>query len=76
VCDERGEPIVDDSFLVILHGHHEDQRIKLPGKRWGATWIRVLDTERGFAVDDHERYAANSEIDVLARCLWVLRRET
>jgi isoamylase len=76
VPDERGEPIVDDSFLVIFHAHHEDQAIKLPNKRWGSAWIRVLDTERGFAHDDRERYAADTELTVLARSIWVLRRET
>jgi glycogen operon protein len=76
VPDDRGEPIVDDTFLVIFHAHHEDQTVKLPGKRWGAAWSRVLDTERGFATDDSERYAAEQEIKVLARSLWVLRRET
>jgi len=76
VPDDHGEPIVDDTFLVIFHAHHEDQAIKLPGKRWGAAWTRVLDTERGFATDDTERYAAESDVQVLARTLWVLRRET
>jgi isoamylase len=76
VPDERGEPIIDDSFLVIFHAHHEDQTMKLPSKRWGAAWSRVLDTERGFAHDDRERYAADTELTVLARSIWVLRRET
>ncbi|HEY5922815.1 MAG TPA: glycogen debranching protein GlgX [Kofleriaceae bacterium] len=76
VPDERGEPIIDDSFLVVFHAHHEDQVITIPSRRWGQAWIRVLDTERGFAADDRERYAAGDNITVLARSLWVLRRET
>jgi glycogen operon protein len=76
VPDDRGEPIIDDTFLVLFHAHHEDQTIKLPAKRWGAAWTRVLDTERGFAHDDRDQHAAESEIKVLARSLWVLRRET
>jgi isoamylase len=76
VPDERGQPIIDDSFLVIFHGHHDDQAMKLPGKRWGHAWARVLDTERGFARGDTERYPACADITVLARSLWVLRRET
>jgi isoamylase len=75
VPDERGEPIIDDSFLVIFHGHHEDQTLTLPGKRWGQAWLRVFDTERGFA-RERERFAAETEITVLARSLLVLRRET
>src|SRR6185503_6057782 len=76
VPDDRGEPITDDTFLVLFHAHHEDQAIKLPTKRWGASWVRVLDTERGFAADATERYEADREIQVLARSLWVLRRES
>jgi glycogen operon protein len=75
VPDERGEPILDDSFLVVFHAHPEDRVIKLPSEKWGASWSRVLDTERGFATDNRERYAAGSELTVLARSLWVLRRE-
>jgi glycogen operon protein len=74
--DERGEPILDDTFLILFHAHPEDRAIKLPEKRWGASWSRVLDSERGFANDDRERYAAGTPLTVLARSLWVLRRET
>jgi hypothetical protein len=52
---------------------------------WGKLWIRVMDTERGFAVDpacdpegaprdgDHQ-IPAGAEIDVVGRSLWLLRR--
>jgi isoamylase len=72
--DERGEPIIDDTFLVVFHAHPEDRVIHLPTAKWGASWVRVLDTERGFAADDREHYAAGSQLAVLARSLWVLRR--
>jgi glycogen operon protein len=74
--DNHGEPIIDQTFLVIFHGHGEDAQIKLPGKRWGSSWRRVLDTEHGFAPDDRDRYDAGAQITVLARSLWVLRRDT
>ncbi len=76
VPDDRGEPILDDTFLVIFHAHHEDHVITLPGARWGTSWTRVLDTERGFACDDREHYAAETQLAVLAHSVWVLRRET
>ena len=76
VPDDRGEPILDDTFLVVFHAHHEDRVVTLPGPRWGASWTRVLDTERGFATDDREHHAAKAELAVLAHSLWVLRRET
>jgi isoamylase len=72
--DERGEPILDDTFLVVFHAHPEDRLIQLPSTRWGAAWTRVLDTERGFAADDGERYVAGSQLAILGRSLWLLRR--
>ncbi len=80
--DERGETIIDDTFLIIFHAHPEDRVITLPKVKWGAAWSRVLDTERGFSIarsaesiDMRERYAAGAQLAVLARSLWVLRRE-
>jgi glycogen operon protein len=82
VPDERGEPIRDDTFLIVFHATPEPRRIKLPEARWGKAWRRVMDTDRGFAADldpgpDHkgERLDAGAEIDVAARSLWLLRRD-
>jgi glycogen operon protein len=75
VPDERGEPIVDSTFLVVFHAHPEDRSFSLPDLVWGARWRRVFDTARGFA-DPHERgYAAGHAVPVVARSLWLLRRE-
>ena len=39
----QGEPLDDDTFFVVLHGHHEDVDVKLPALP-DARWILVLDT--------------------------------
>ncbi|HUS26856.1 MAG TPA: glycogen debranching protein GlgX [Kofleriaceae bacterium] len=75
VPDDRGQPILDDTFLIIFHAHPEDRELTLPEKRWGATWQRVFDTDRGFAKNgDGEKLDAGSKVQVLQRSLWVLRR--
>jgi isoamylase len=77
--DERGEHVIDDSFLILFHAAPEDRPFRLPEARWGATWRRVMDTERGFAPDGGrggERLAAGAEIVLLGRSLWLLRRES
>jgi glycogen operon protein len=75
VPDERGQPILDDTFLIIFHAHPEDRELTLPEKRWGASWQRVFDTDRGFAKNgDGERLAAGSKVHVIQRSLWVLRK--
>ncbi len=76
VPDDRGEPIVDDTFLLIFHAAPEDARFRLPALKWGKVWTRVLDTERGFAEDKAEHHEAGSEIEVIARSVWLLRRTT
>jgi len=73
VPDERGEPILDDTFLLLFHAAPEDATFVLPGG--GHVWRRVLDTERGFAGDTAEEYAAGASIPVLRQSLWLLRRE-
>ncbi|MDB4957008.1 MAG: glycogen debranching protein [Myxococcales bacterium] len=75
VPDDRGEPILDETFLLVFHGHPENRVLRLPGAKWGAGWRRVFDTERGFAGEDGgERFAAGAELPVIARSTWLFRR--
>jgi isoamylase len=41
--DRRGQPELDDSFLLLFNTHHEDIDWTLP-KMWGDTWDVVVDT--------------------------------
>ena len=74
VPDDRGEQVLDDTFLIIFHAYPEDRELVLPETRWGATWERVLDTERGFARGEGEVFEAGAKVPVMGRSLWVLRR--
>jgi glycogen operon protein len=73
--DERGEPVFDDSFVIVFHAHPEDRVIRLPGARWGKRWRRVLDTERGFTKNG-ELYPAECGIEVRSHSLWLFVRES
>ena len=48
--DRRGEPIVDDSFLVLFNAHHEAIDFTLPPVDYGAGWLVELDTATPGAV--------------------------
>jgi isoamylase len=75
VPDARGEPVLDDTFLLIFHADPEDRVFKLPGAELGASWRRVFDTERGFAPDrEPERFLPQAAIRVIGRSLWLLCR--
>ena len=43
--DRRGEPIVDDSFLMLFNGHFEKTTFTLPKRDYGEQWTAVLDTD-------------------------------
>jgi glycogen operon protein len=42
--DARGQTIVDDSFLLLLHSGDQDGFFTLPGLPWAASYERVVDT--------------------------------
>jgi glycogen operon protein len=42
--DRRGEPIVDESFLLLLHSGGEDISFYLPGAPWAHRYQPVIDT--------------------------------
>jgi glycogen operon protein len=72
----RGEPVTDDSFYLIFNAHHEPLEFQLPPREWGQTWIKELDTDRGWLDGEAATgHAAASKLEVTARSLVVLRRE-
>ncbi len=71
--DDRGEPVIDETFLILFHAHPEDRTFTIPDATWGKTWRVVMDTEHGFRSSE-ELLAAGATIDVLARSLWLLVR--
>ena len=72
--DERGEPIADNTFLIVFHADPEPATIVLPPDRWGMAWRRVFDTVHGFAPQPGEVMQAGQELTVAARSMWLLQR--
>jgi glycogen operon protein len=44
--DEKGERILDNTFLVMLNCHHEPIQFYLPAGPQGSPWELVIDTNR------------------------------
>ncbi|MFF9761594.1 glycogen debranching protein GlgX [Streptomyces caelestis] len=44
--DEDGAPVLDDSFLAVLHAGHEPVEFELPGPPWARRYEVVVDTAR------------------------------
>jgi isoamylase len=65
--DQRGQPVVDDSFLLLFSAHHEPIEWVLPTD-WGGPWAIVLDT-----TDTHkELVPVGGTLSVPARSVVVL----
>jgi isoamylase len=73
--DERGQPVHDDSFLLLFNAHVDTVPFTLPGEPWGRAWVPVLDTtiEHGFHQGATELTGGTS-LDLTGLSLQVLRR--
>ncbi len=69
----RGEQIIDNSFYVIFNAHHEPLNYKLPKKKYGEKWKKVLDTSTNMIVDDGPALRPNQSIKVDGRSVVLLR---
>ncbi len=76
--DSHGEPVTDDSFLVLFNAHHEPTDFALPKGGWGEAWAKVLDTYTGVITDfpppDAVWHGAGEELAVAERSVVLLRR--
>lgn len=70
--DPNGKRIVDDSFYIIFNAHYGSIEYKLPVKKYGAQWIKVLDT--GLNVfEDGSTFNAEDVVLVKSRSIVVLK---
>ena len=67
--DLQGEPIVDKSYLVILHGGSDDVLFRLPGAPWATGYDVIFDT----AAEDGGRRAIGEYVPLTAHSVVVLR---
>jgi isoamylase len=71
--DERGRPVVDDSYLVQLHAGPGPVTVQLPGPPWADGYEFVLDTEYPTGAPPRPAVVAPGTIEVPARTVWLLR---
>ncbi|TQJ19658.1 glycogen debranching protein GlgX [Kribbella jejuensis] len=72
--DSRGEPVVDDSFLVLLNGNFEPVDFLLPPEEYGESWTVVVDTTTPTGTGDADAHAAGSTVELDARSMLVMTR--
>jgi isoamylase len=71
VVDSRGEPIRDDTFLLLINAHHEAIPFALPGEE-KIEWELILDTEEGF-LKKPAKFSSGDDIDLKGRSTVLLR---
>lgn len=45
---ERGERIIDDTFLLMINSDDKEVIFTLPDMNWGKSWYKILDTSSNF----------------------------
>jgi isoamylase len=69
-----GEPVRDDSFLVLLNTHHEPLEFVLPARRFGARWALEIATAQPELEPAARSWTACQSVRLEARSLVVMRR--
>ncbi|WP_235497531.1 glycogen debranching protein GlgX, partial [Aeromicrobium sp. Leaf272] len=73
--DERGERVVDDSFLMAFNAHHEGIEFTVPDGEYASTWAVVVDTASGTVTEPgDELVEGGATIELEGRSLVVLQR--
>ena len=72
--DPHGQPIRDDSFVLLFNAWHEDIAFTLPVRRFGAAWTHEFCTRDPHIASGDGRFAARSQLSVTARSMSLLRR--
>jgi glycogen operon protein len=74
-ADQRGQPIRDDSFLLLFNAGPRELEFALPPARYGEVWETALDTARpAEQFEDGAAAKAGGLVQVRDRSLQVLRR--
>ncbi|KAA9162009.1 glycogen debranching protein GlgX [Amycolatopsis acidicola] len=74
--DQRGMPVLDDSFLIAFNAHYEDIAATTPGEEYGPEWTIVIDTATGEIAEEpgEPHIKAGGKFTMPARSLVVLQR--
>ena len=75
--NERGEPILDDSFYMMFNTHHDSVEFTLPDDKWSDRWTVLLDTarekDRLLELEEGEEVGAAGQIRLESFSLVLLR---
>jgi glycogen operon protein len=70
---QRGEAIVDDSFLLCFNAHYEPLPFAAPDAAFGARWRRVIDTADPYVTQPVAELVAGATLTIESRSMMVLQ---
>lgn len=75
--DAKGERIIDDDFYIIFNAHFEALQYKLPPRKYGTKWLKVIDTAANMVSDEGVplKRGARHTIEVEGRSMIVLKQQ-
>ncbi|HET6484316.1 MAG TPA: glycogen debranching enzyme, partial [Actinoplanes sp.] len=71
--DALGEPIVDDSFLLLFNPLGDEVLFTLPDRSFGRTWEVVINTADPLLAKRRKTARAGAQAEVMGHTLVVLR---
>jgi glycogen operon protein len=74
VTTREGEPIVDDSFLVLFNAWHDPLTFRLPPVRFGRRWQLELSTAEPELEPGAWEVPVRANVEIAGRSLLLLRR--
>lgn len=72
--DERGERVLDDTFLLLFNGAASDQTFTLPTATTPVAWEYVIGSADDAKEEGSERWPAGESLQLVARSVTVLKR--
>jgi len=70
--DDRGQPIHDDNYLLLMNAHHEEIPFVVPAPPFGSGWFAILDTSCQTTRNPDAFYSAKATYPLQARSLALL----
>jgi glycogen operon protein len=71
--NERGEPITDDTLLILFNAGAEKVQFVLPDAHPGKSWELLVDTTAGEETAEPRRFDVGSKLELLERSMMLLR---
>lgn len=68
----KGERTVDNSFYLMFNAHYEGLDFKLPRRKYGYKWLKVIDTHENLFTDEGEIFKYGESIHVNSRSIVLL----